>query len=152
MFNPSMDIVILVLLLALSAFFACAEVAFLSVSNVRVHSLLERKAPGAESLARLRHNRRRAIISLLIGNSIANVAASAVGTSIAIGMYGDAGVGIAVGVMFFLTLTFAEIAPKSAATTYGDGLALLLAPVLEGFYNISFPLVLFFEFIKRHIP
>jgi len=152
MFGLSVDVIILILLLACSAFFAASEVAFLSISNLKMHQLLERKEPGAESLARLRHNRRRVIISMLIGNNIVNVSASALGTSIAIGMFGDAGIGIAVGVIFFLTLTLGEIAPKSAAATYSEQLALGLAPIIELFYAISFPLVLFFEFINRLIP
>lgn len=146
------DFLLLALLLAMSAFFSSAEVAFLSISNVKLHSLLEKKVPGAETLARLRANRRRVIISILIGNNVANISASALATSISIGMFGEAGVGIAVGAMTFLLLTFGEIAPKSAATTYGEKYALLIAAPMELLYYASYPLVLFFEFINKLIP
>jgi len=147
-----LDAIILAVLLAVSAFFAASEVAFLSLSSVRLYSLVEKKMPGSESLARLKTNRRRVIISLLIGNNIANVAASVLATSITTVLYGEAGVGIAVGLMSFLLLTFGDIAPKSIATSYGEKMALLFAPILEVFYWISFPLVVVFEAINRLIP
>jgi len=143
---------LLAALIAVSAFFAASEVAFLSLSSVRMYSLVEKKIPGAESLSRLRANRRRVIISLLIGNNIANVAASVLATSITTALFGEAGVGIAVGLMSFLLLTFGDIAPKSAASTYGEKLALLFAPFIEFFYWASFPLVVVFEAINRLIP
>lgn len=146
------ELALLLVMLALSAFFAASEVAFLSISRVKLHSMLDRNVPGAERLARLRHNRRRVIIALLIGNNVVSITASALATSMAIGIFGEAGVGIAVGVMLFLILTFGEIAPKSAATTYGEKLALQLAPFIEAFCTIATPLVLFFEFINRLIP
>lgn len=152
MFEDSINYALLVVLLAFSAFFSAAEVAFLSVTNVKLHSMLERKVNGAETLARLKHNRRRTIISLLIGNNLANISASSITTSIAIGIFGEAGVGVAVGVMFFVLLTFGEIAPKSAATAYGDKFALAAAPAIELFYNLSLPVVIFFEFVNRLIP
>ncbi|MFA4946335.1 MAG: CNNM domain-containing protein [Candidatus Micrarchaeia archaeon] len=143
---------LLAALVAASAFFAATEVAFLSLSSVRLHSLVEEAAPGAESLARLRSKRRRVVISLLIGGNIANVAASALATSISTGLFGEAGVGIAIGLMSFLLLTFGDIAPKSAATTYGEKIALSSAKAIEAFYWLSFPLVVLFESINRLIP
>lgn len=147
-----MNYFLILVLLVLSAFFSASEVAFLSISNVKMHSLLEKNVPGAETLSRLRQNRRRVIIAILIGNNIVNISASSIATSIAMGLFGDAGVGIAVGVMTFIILTFGEIAPKSAATTYGEKLALLIAAPLELLYYATYPLVLLFEMINRLIP
>lgn len=144
--------ILIIVLIAASAFFSAAEVAFLSISNVKMHSILEKKVPGAETLERLKNNRRRVIISILIGSNIVSIAASAIATSIAIDLFGGAGIGIAVGVMTFLLLTFGDIVPKSAATTYSEKLAILSAPMLEIFYYISYPLVFVFEFINHLIP
>ena len=140
------------ILIGISAFFSASEVAFLSVSNIRLHSLLEKNAEGAQSLHRLRHNRRKVIISLLIGSNVANIAASALATSVCLSLFGDAGLGISVGIMSFLLLTFGDIAPKSFATTYSEKIMLKFSPILETFYAISYPLVLVFEFINRLIP
>lgn len=150
--QPPWTYALLVMLLAITAFFSAAEVAFLSTSSVKMHSLLEKGVPGAETLGRLKQNRRRVIIAILIGNTIVSIAASSIATSMAIELFGDAGVGIAVGVMTFLMLTFGEIAPKSAATTYGERLALLVARPLELMTSILLPLVIFFEFVNHLIP
>ena len=147
-----MHSLLLFTLLGISAFFAACEVAFLSFPHLRLHSLVEKNISGAQSLMRLKHNRRKVVISLLIGNNVANIAASTIATSWAIALFGDSGLGISVGVMSFLILTFGDIAPKSFATTHGEKIMLLAAPVLEAFYFVSYPLVLVFEAINRAIP
>jgi len=147
-----LEAALLAVFIAVSAFFAASEVAFLSLSQLKLHSLLKRRVPGVESLARLRFKRRKVVISLLIGGNIANVTASALATSISIGLFGEAGIGIAVGLMSFLLLTFGDIAPKSMATTYGEKIALSFAPAIETFYWFSYPLVVLFEGLNRLIP
>ena len=147
-----LEAALLIVLLGASAFFAAAEVAFLSTSRVRLHALLEKKAKGAASLARLREHRRKVIIALLIGNNIANIAASAIATSVALGIWGEQGLGIAIGVMTFLILTFGDIAPKSFATSNGERFMLFFSPAIEAYYWLCMPLVLLFDFINRLIP
>ncbi|VVC01287.1 Uncharacterised protein [uncultured archaeon] len=143
---------LLLALVGITAFFAAVEVAFLSISSVRVHGLVERNAPGAESVHRLRDKRRRVIISMLIYSSVVNVSASALATNMSIELFGENGLGIAVGVMTFMLLTFGEIIPKSFATTYGERIMLLTAPLIELMYYVSQPLVAVFDLINRMIP
>lgn len=147
-----LEAALLAVFIGISAFFAAMEVAFLSISAVKMHTLLEKKAPGAEALSRLREKRRKVVIALLIGNNIANVAASAFATSLALGIFGDAGLGVAVGVMSFLLLTFGDIAPKSAATSYGEKIALTFSGIVEIYFLAAYPLVVFFDFINHLIP
>jgi len=150
--NYLLDAAALAGLIAISAFFAACETSFLSMTRIRLHQLLERKVPGAESVHRLRSNRRRVLVALLIGNNVANIAASAVATTLAITLFGDQGLGIAIGVMSFLMLTFGDIAPKSLATSHGERIILACAPIVEGIYWLLTPLVVFFDFINRLIP
>jgi putative hemolysin len=138
--------------IAASAFFAAAEVSFLSISAVRLHAMVEKKMKGAESVAKLRKERRHVVIALLIGNNIVNIAASAIATDMALALFGDSGLGIAVGVMSFLLLTFGDIAPKSFATSNGERFMLFFGRFLWLYYRISFPLVLIFDAINRLIP
>lgn len=142
----------LALFVVLSAIFAACEVAFLSISNVRLFSLVDKKVPGSESLARLRQNRRRVVISLLIGNNVANVAASALATALCMELFGEEGLAVAVGLSSFLLLTVGDIMPKSTATTHGERIALAFAPAMEMFYWLVYPLVLLFEGFNRLIP
>lgn len=143
---------LLVLFIAASAFFAAAEVAFLSLSSVRVHAIVEKKVKGAENIATLRKERRHVVIALLIGNNIVNIAASAIATDMALYLFGEAGLGIAVGVMSFLLLTFGDIAPKSFATANGEKFMLFFGSFLLMFYKIFYPVVLLFDAINRLIP
>ena len=139
-------------LIAISAFFSACETSFLTITRIRLHQLVERGAPGSQSLHRLRENRRKVLIALLIGNNVANIAASAVATTLALTFFGDQGIGIAIGVMSFLILTFGDIAPKSFATNYNEKIMLTCAPIVEGIYWAFTPLVVFFEFINHLIP
>lgn len=135
-----------------SAFFSAVELAFTSFSSVRLYTLLEKGAQGAKSLERLRKNKRRVIISILIWNNLLNIAASALATSVAISYYGEEGIGVAIGVMTFVILTLGEIIPKSVSTVHGEALMLLAARPLEFIYFITYPAVLFFEQFNRLIP
>ena len=146
------DAVLLLVLLALSAFCAATEVAFLSISSVRLHSLMEKGVKGAERLARLRANRWRVIITLIIWTTVLNITASAITTSVAISLFGGTGVGVAIGVLTFLMLTFGEIMPKSFATSHGESLILLFSPAVELLCAITSPLVFVFEVINRLVP
>ena len=147
-----LEVALLLAMLAVSAFFSASEVAFLSISSIRLNSLLEKGIEGAKGIARLRHNRRRVIISLIIGTTAVSITASALATSLAISMFGDSGVGIAIGIMTFLILTFGEIAPKSFATANGESFMLVFSPVLEAFVFLTYPLVAIFEAINHLIP
>lgn len=150
--TPIFEAALLIALLAISAFFAAIEVAFLSISRVRLHALVEKKVKGADSIARLRVHRRKVIIALIIGTTVVTIAISALATSIAIGTFGDEGIGIAVGIITFIVLVFGEIAPKSFATNHGEQLMLAFAPLTEAFYYLTYPLIVLFEIINRLIP
>ncbi|MCX6772805.1 MAG: hemolysin family protein [Candidatus Micrarchaeota archaeon] len=150
--DPLTEALLLLVLLAISAFFAAIEVAFLSISRVRLHSLVEKKVKGADSIMRLRNHRRKVIIALIIGTTVVTIAISALATAVAIDAFGDTGVGIAVGAITFIVLVFGEIAPKSFATTHGEQLMLTFAPLTEAFYWLTYPLIMVFELINRLIP
>lgn len=152
MIDTATELLLLAALIAISAFFSACETSFLSITRIRLHQLSEKKEPGAESLLRLRANRRGVLIALLIGNNIAAISASALATSASIKLFGDEGVGIAIGVMSFLMLTFGDIVPKSFATNYGEKIILAASPAIEGFYWLAAPLVAVFELINRAIP
>ena len=147
-----LDAIAFAALICISAFFSACETSFLSMTRIRLHTLVEKGAPGSKSLQRLRENRRRVLIALLIGNNVANIAASAVATTLSLTLFGDQALGIAIGATSFLMLTFGDIAPKSFATNYGEAIILTCAPVVEGICWAFTPLVMVFEFINKMIP
>lgn len=141
------DIFILTLLLFFSAFFSGVETALFSLSPIRVKHLLKEKRKGAVTLNSLKENPQRLLITILIGNNIVNIGASAFATVVAIGIFGDSTVGVVTGVMTLLILIFGEIIPKSLATRYNQPISLLVAKPIKLFQTLLIPLVLVFEFI-----
>ncbi len=141
------DIFILLILVACSAFFSCAETAFLSISRLRAETLAKQNIKGAQTLLRLKEQPRQFIITILIGNNIVNTGASALATVLATNMYGSTGIGIATGIMTFTLLTFGEIIPKSLATTHAEDIILFIAQPSRVAIKIMYPLVILFEWL-----
>jgi putative hemolysin len=121
------DIFFLVILLVLSGFFSSSEVALLSLSKSRVQHMVEKKRTAATYIKKLKDNTQRMLSTILIGNNLANVAASAIATSIAIDMFKSFAIGIATGVMTLLILVFGEITPKSIAARNNEAVAQFVA-------------------------
>ncbi len=143
--------VLLVFLLAMSGFFSGVEIAFFSISQTRARSLAEEGKRGANALVRLKANPERLLITILIGNNVANIGAASVATYAATQLFGSAGVGLATGVMTLLVLFFGEITPKSFAVSNSMRLSLGAAPVIENLQRALSPLVRPLERITRWI-
>ncbi|WP_420447020.1 hemolysin family protein [Candidatus Palauibacter sp.] len=144
-------VVLLVFLLILSGFFSGAEIALFSLREPRVRALVRKKRPGARALERLKRNPERLLITILIGNNVANIGAAAVATYTATELFGSAGVGLATGVMTLLVLFFGEITPKSFAARNADRLSLLAAPFLSGLGRLLLPVAVPLEWLVRRV-
>ncbi len=143
------DGVLLLILLVLSGFFSGIEIAFFSVSSIRVRHLAEKKARGSETLKKLKSDPHRLLITILIGNNLVNIGASALATVIAVDFFGSKGAGIAVGVMTLLILVFGEITPKSFATVYAEKISLLVSKPIYILQKIFLPVTFFLDkFVK----
>ena len=143
-----MQYVLLVVCLFLSGFFSGAETAFVGLSRIKVHELVKNGEKNAKALLRLKENSHKVIITILIGNNLVNILASALATSVAITLFGNEGVGIAVGVMTFLILIVGEIVPKSYAATNPKRVSMQNARVLLVLMMVFTPLIWFFEKIN----
>lgn len=115
-------------LLVLSAFFSASEVAFVSLSPARVRALADdRPSRAARLVVELKGRPQRFLATILIGNNIVNIFAASLATLIGLQLFGDAGLGIATGVMTVLVLIFGEIFPKALAQRHALGFALVAA-------------------------
>jgi len=128
-------------LLVLSGFFSGSEIACFSISQARVRALAEEGRRGAGSLLRLRSDPDRLLITILIGNNVANIGAASLATFLATQVLGSAGVGVATGAVTLLVLFFGEITPKSFSAANATRISLLAAPVLELLSRVLFFLV-----------
>jgi CBS domain containing-hemolysin-like protein len=127
----TIEIVLFLICLLLSGFFSSSEVALISITRAKVRALLNQGRKGAEALDTLKRSTDTILITILIGNNIANVAAASLATAIAIGIYGDVGIGIATFFTVILMLVFGEIGPKMYASRNTEELALRVArPIL----------------------
>jgi CBS domain containing-hemolysin-like protein len=138
---------ILVVLLVLSGVFSGSETALVSLSMARAEALYKEGRSGSHALYILKKDPSRMLITILIGNNVVNIAASAIATVIATDYFGDSGPGIAVGVLTIVILIFGEITPKSLATRFSERISLGIAPLIYGFMRLIYPLVwLFLQF------
>ena len=114
-------------LLGLSGFFSGSETALTAASRARMHQLESNGDRRAALVNRLISDREGLIGSILLGNNLVNILASAMATSMFIGLFGSSGVAIATAVMTLLVLIFAEVLPKTYAITHADQMAMRVA-------------------------
>ena len=145
------EISTLCVLIGLSGFFSGLEVALVGVRKSKVVQLFNEGKKGAKALHKLKMNPSWMMSSVNLGNNLVNVGASALATSVAIRLFGNDGLGIAVGVMTFLILVFGEITPKTYCNANSTKIALRYAPVLLTFSYAFYPVVKFFEIITRGV-
>lgn len=146
--NYTWQIISLVILIALSSFFSMSETALMSLSRIKLRHMVEAEVPGAELVEKLIKDPNRLLGTILIGNSVANIGASAIATVLATNIFGSSGVGIATGIITVLVLIFGEITPKSIAKQKSEVVSLKVAKPIEFVVIIFKPLVHIFTAIS----
>ena len=105
-----------VFLLLGSAFFSSSETALFSLSRLDLQHLRRERNRHSETLHALLDQPRRLIISILSGNELVNIAASANMVAILVNLYGDGQTGwVNILIMVPLLLLFGEVTPKTIA-------------------------------------
>lgn len=116
-------------LILFSAFFSGSETGLMSVTEAKIHKLKMEGNKRAATVSKLLEDKERLIGSILLGNNIVNIGASALATSLAISLVGESGVIYATAIMTILVLVFAEVMPKTYAVRNAQGVALAVAPL-----------------------
>jgi len=127
-------------LLVASAFFAAAEVAFVSLSPARVRLLRDEKSRISKIIVALKSHPQRFFVTISVWNNLVNIFAASFATAIALDIFGDAGLAIATGAMTFLILVFGEIFPKVFAQKHAEKFARTMAIPLYFFDRIVAPI------------
>lgn len=130
----------IVLLLILSAFFSGSETALTVASRPLMHQMAQNGDHRAIIVNQLRERTDRLIGTILLGNNMVNILASALATSLMISLFGEAGVAYATVGMTLLVLVFSEIMPKTYAFHHANGLALALAPLVRLVVRVLSPI------------
>ena len=134
------QLIILIILLMLSAFFSSAETALTTVNRIRIRSLADDGSKRAKTVLKRSDKSGKMLSAILIGNNIVNVAAASITTSLAYSLGGSA-VAIANAVITIAILLFGEITPKTTATIHAEKLALIYAPIISIFMKIMTPVI-----------
>ena len=122
---------ILIVCLVLSAFFSSSETAFTALQRVKVEHMVSTKVPGAKRVSRMMQHPEKLLSGILTGNNLVNTAAAALGTVLAISVWGERGIIYATIGIAILLLIFCETTPKIIAAHNPERLSLKLARFVE---------------------
>ena len=137
------------LLLVLSAFFNGSETALTAASRARMHSLEQEGNRRAGLVNRLLASPEKMIGTVLLGNTLVDVLASALAANLAVTLVGDVGVAYATAIMTVLIVIFSAVLPKTYAIAGADRAALLLARPLRWIIVLLTPFTAAIELIVR---
>ena len=134
------EIIGIFFLLLLSGFFSSSETAITRISDVKIYQWSENKSSRYKRARELMKSREKIIGILLLGNNIVNILASALATSILIGLFGDKGIIYATLIMTALIFIFSEVLPKTYAIREPEKLVLYASPIIKIFTIILSPI------------
>lgn len=135
------QLIAIIILLCLSAFFSSSETALTTVNQIRMRTLADNGDKRAARVLRVTGNPGKMLSAILIGNNIVNLSASSISTSLAIHLFGNTGAGIATGILTFLILIFGEVTPKTMATIKADSMSLTVAAPIGLLMKILTPVI-----------
>lgn len=134
------QLIILLILLGLSAFFSSAETALTTVNKIRIRSLAEEGSKRAKTVLKVTDDSGKMLSAILIGNNIVNLSAASLTTTLAYS-FGGSMVAIASGILTVLILLFGEITPKTMATIHAERMSLIYAPIINLFMKVMTPAI-----------
>ena len=144
------EILLLIILLALSAIFSSSETALYSIHRIKVERLVRQKAKGALKLQMLKAKQNKVLITILVMNNVVNIGAASLAAALTLNLFpGNIALAISTFIMTTLILIFGEITPKSYATKHAEKLALQIASPLYYLTVVLSPIVWALEKITK---
>lgn len=139
--DSTIQVVAILILILLSAFFSSAETALTTVNKHRLRALAEEGNRNAQRVLKLIENPAKMLSAILIGNNIVNISASALTTTVTTNVFGSKFVGVSTGILTLVVLLFGEITPKSLATLYNEKIALIYIHVVAPLVTLLTPVI-----------
>lgn len=143
------QLIVLIVLVLLSAFFSSAETAFSTVNRVRMKALEDEGNKKAKKVNLILDNYSKMISTILIGNNIVNIAASALATTLAIRI--NLMIGIATGILTIIVLLFGEIIPKTWANLYNESISLIYGPIIYLLMQVLTPVIIVVDVLSKAV-
>ncbi len=135
------QLIIIIFLLMLSAFFSSVETALTTSNKIRLRSMAEEGSKRAKKALEITDDSGKMLSAILIGNNIVNLSSASLATTLATKIFGNAGAGIATGILTLLVLIFGEISPKTFATIHADKISLAYAGVIGWLMKLLTPAI-----------
>ena len=135
------QLLILILLIGLSAFFSSAETALTTVNKIRIRNLAEAGDKSAVTLTKVLEDQGKMLSAILVGNNVVNLTASSMSTTLAMNIWSNKAVGIATSVLTLVILVFGEISPKTISTLYSEKISLKYAKIIYLFMTVMTPVI-----------
>ncbi|NBW83223.1 DUF21 domain-containing protein [bacterium] len=127
-------LLVVLVCLALSAFFSATETALTSLSSLKAKHIRENHGRAGKVFDLWLNYPHRVLAAVLIGNNMVNIFASIYADNLISKSFGHASVELVTAVMTIVIVLFAEIVPKSLAKTYSTQVALPLLYIFRLFY------------------
>jgi Mg2+/Co2+ transporter CorB len=144
-----MFLLILIFLILLAAFFSASETSMMAVNRYRLRHLTRKSHVRAARVLKLLERPDRLLGVTLLGNTFAEIFASAIATLVAVHLFGETGALISSVGLTFIILIFGEIAPKTLAALYSQRVALLISGPLVLLLKVFYPLVWFVNLLAN---
>lgn len=135
------QLIILLILVFLSAFFSSAETALTTANQIRLRGLAEEGNVRAKRLLKILEDSPKMLSAILIGNNIVNLTASSLATAFAIRIFGSYAAGFATAILTILILIFGEITPKTMATIHSDKMSLAYCNIIYFLIKCFTPII-----------
>jgi Mg2+/Co2+ transporter CorB len=131
----------LISLIVISSFFSIAETAYMSVNRYRIRHLAKHGNISAKRVNQLLERPDRLLGVILLGDTFADIFASAIATLIAVHYLGEVGVIVATIILTLVVLIAGELAPKTLAALYPTPIVLRASLPLWLLLKILYPIV-----------
>lgn len=140
----SIQIVLMLVLVALSAFFSATETAFSSLNRTRLKSMADKGDKRASDTLALAERYDDLLSTILVGNNIVNITVASIATVFFVTLIGSNGVSLSTTVTTIVVLIFGEISPKSLAKEMPERFAMLVTPAIRLLMTILKPITWLF--------
>ena len=135
---------VLLALLAFSAFFSASETAYSSLNKIRMKNYADAGNRKARRALYVADDFDRLLSTILVGNNVVNMASASIATVVATAMFGASGAAVATVVMTVLVLIFGEILPKTLAKENSENIAMAAGGLLSFLIKLLSPIVFSF--------
>lgn len=147
--DDAIQLLALLILVFLSAFFSSAETSLTTVNSIKLQALADEGSRRAAAALKIKENPSKLLSAILIGNNLVNNFAASLATAFAIKVFGNGSVGVVTAVLTVIILVFGEITPKTLATANAEKMALSYASIIMLLMKLMTPVIFIINSVCR---